>query len=153
MVGKAKLFTFLTNHCQSLFSTIHSKLSYINNHWSSSPICAVVDIARSPMLNNVNIQDGQKIVPIKWVENLQSRVEWFRTFFLFLKTGTMLRFQYTFMSPIPKNRRIWPCAQQSFHFKKITGTLTINIYFWKFANPFLLFQRKIANKKIKIKYV
>ena len=29
-----------------------------------------------------------------------------------------------------------------------TGTLKINIIFWKFANTFLLFQRTIAKKKI-----
>ena len=42
--------------------------------------------------------------------------------------------QVYFMRPIPKNRRIWPRARQSFRFQKSTGTLKINIFF---ANTFL----------------
>ena len=42
-------------------------------------------------------------------------------------------------------------VQQSFNFQKITGTLKLNILFWKFAQTFCIHQRTIS--KIKYKFV
>ena len=55
-----------------------------------------------------------------------SRVEWYWTF---SKMGTRLPIRYIFIRPIQKNWGIWPRAQQSFHFKKIIGTLKMNTLF------------------------
>ena len=54
-----------------------------------------------------------------------------------------------FKSSIPKNRRFRPRARQSFHFQKNTGTLKINIFFWKSAKTFLINQRTKSKKKIR----
>ena len=56
-----------------------------------------------------------------------------------------IKYIIIFMSPIPKNKQIWPRVWQIFHFQKLTGTLKMNIFVWKFANIFVLFQRTIAN--------
>ena len=61
------------------------------------------------------------------------------------------------MSSIPKNRGFLLSARpshmrQSVHFQKITGTLKMNILFWKFAETFLLHQRKIGKKNSKLEF-
>ena len=67
--------------------------------------------------------------------------------------NTFLLIRYIFMSSIPKNWQFWPGtrgsqARQSFNFKRITGSLKINIFIWKLAQTFLIHQRKIYKNKI-----
>ena len=64
----------------------------------------------------------------------------FHFFLQFSKTGTLLSIGYIFMSSIPKNRRILQRARgvharQNFYFKKITGTLKMNIFFLSWQEP------------------
>ena len=63
----------------------------------------------------------------------------------------MLPIMYIFMSPNPKIGefvRIRRMRDKILIFKKITGTLKINIFFRKCENIFLLLQRTIAKKMI-----
>ena len=46
--------------------------------------------------------------------------------------------EYFYESNSKNSARIWPRALQSFHFEKITGTLQIIIFFWKFSETFIL---------------
>ena len=66
---------------------------------------------------------------------LHSRVEWFSTFFQFLKTFTFLLIRSAILA-----------ARQSFHFQKITGTLK-SIFFWNLIDTILIHQRTICQKK------
>ena len=65
--------------------------------------------------------------------------------FAILKKDTLLPIRNFLWVKFQKSAN--SAARQCFHFQKITETLKINIFLWKFANTFLIHQRTLAKWK------
>ena len=84
------------------------------------------------------------------------RVEWFSTFFWFLKTYTFLLIR----NSIPKNLQFWQCtrdarashAWQRFHFKISQGPSKL-LFFWKLVDDFLIHTSKNSLQKENLKKI
>ena len=104
----------------------------------------------------------QFIVEPFWMERMEPNqtgtavLGWSDTIFCdFRKQPPMLMIRHIFMSPIPKNRWIWrqaraANARQSFHFKKITGTPRMNIFFKSLQLPSFYFKEQSPKIKLEI---
>ena len=81
---------------------------------------------------------------------LCSRVQWFSTFFWFYHMAAFHEWDLLVLRPLKKILRTphRVHVRQNFHFQKIAGTLKMNIFFWKFAEFFLIHKRTIVKNKI-----
>ena len=76
------------------------------------------------------------------------RIHWHLNFSAILSCNV-----YFYESNSQKSANLAARTRQSFHLKISQVTLKIHIYFWKFANTFLLLPRTIANLKLMLFWI
>ena len=95
-----------------------------------------------------------KMLSKKYFHSIRARVHTYKgrvifIFYDFWKWANCYRLAIFLWVKFQKNQQILPRARQSYYiFKKITGTLKMNIFDWKFAETFLIHQRTIVKIKI-----